>query len=86
MKHHITLFLAAFLACIGLRAQNKQLLYDFSEIPQALIVNPGVEVDYKWYAGIPATNISFQAGLSGVDVNDIFDYDDNVDGTMLFQH
>ncbi len=83
MKNHSILFSAILLACFGLRGQNKQLLYDFNEIPQSLIVNPGVEVDFKWYAGIPATNISFQAGSSGVDVNDIF-ADDGLDFTDKF--
>ncbi len=59
--------------------QNKQLLYDFSEIPQSLMVNPGVETDFNWYGGIPAlSGISFQAGSSGISVNDIF-ADDGID-------
>ncbi|WP_394747244.1 DUF5723 family protein [Spongiimicrobium salis] len=54
-------------------AQNKQLLYDFVEIPQSLLVNPGVETNFKWYAGIPlASQISFQIGTSGATVQDIF--------------
>ncbi|MCK0156199.1 DUF5723 family protein [Cellulophaga sp. F20128] len=54
-------------------AQNKQLLYDFNEIPQALLLNPGVEIGYKSYVGIPLlSGISFQAGSSGASVNDFF--------------
>ncbi len=60
-------------AGLSMHAQNKQLLYDFSEIPQALMVNPGMETDFSWYAGIPAlSGISFQAGSSGISVNDLF--------------
>ncbi|MGB5498067.1 MAG: DUF5723 family protein [Maribacter sp.] len=54
-------------------AQNKQLLYDFTEIPQALMVNPGMETDFNWYAGIPVlSGISVQAGSNGISVNDLF--------------
>ncbi|MCP4976683.1 MAG: hypothetical protein GY931_11015, partial [Maribacter sp.] len=65
-------------------AQNKQLLYDFTEIPQALMVNPGMETDFNWYAGIPVlSGISIQAGSSGISVNDLFandglDFNDKV--------
>ncbi len=60
-------------------AQNKQLLYDFTEIPQSLNVNPGAAVDYQWFAGIPAlSGVSFQAGSSGVSAYDLF-ADDGID-------
>lgn len=65
-------------------AQNKQLLYDFTEIPQALILNPGMETDFNWYAGIPVlSGISVQAGSNGISVNDLFandglDFNDKV--------
>ncbi|WP_430907715.1 DUF5723 family protein [Maribacter sp. 2-571] len=74
-------FLLATLLGIWIPAmgQNKQLLYDFNEIPQSLMVNPGVETDFSWYSGIPVlSGISFQAGSSGISVNDIF-ADDGVD-------
>ena len=68
-----------FLGHSFLFAQNKQVLYDFTEIPQALLVNPGMQTDYQWYAGIPAlSGVSFQAGTSGITVDDIF-ADDGVD-------
>ncbi|WP_435623257.1 DUF5723 family protein [Flagellimonas sp.] len=66
----------AFTSIIGiglLNAQNKQLLYDFYEIPQSLMVNPGVKANEKWHVGIPAlSGISFQGASSGVTVNDLF--------------
>ena len=62
-----------------LRGQNKQLLYDFSEIPQSLMVNPGVETDFDWYAGVPMlSGISAHASSTGISVNDIF-ADDGLD-------
>ncbi len=65
-------FLALWL-CISMHGQNKQLLYDFTDIPQALMVNPAAEVDFKWYAGLPAmSGLSFQAGSSGFSAFDLF--------------
>ncbi len=59
--------------CNFVTSQNKQILYDFSEIPQSLIVNPGTETDFQWYSGVPLlSGISFQAGSSGISVNDVF--------------
>ncbi len=53
--------------------QNKQLLYDFKEIPQSLLINPGIETAYASYFGVPLlSGISFQAGSSGASVNDFF--------------
>ncbi|NJB72765.1 hypothetical protein GGR42_003256 [Saonia flava] len=67
-----------------LNAQNKQLLYDFIEIPQALIVNPGMETGFQWHAGIPMlSGLSFHTGTSGVSVNDLF-ANDGLDFTQKF--
>ncbi len=67
------LFLTILLGCNILYTQNKQLLYDFIEIPQALMVNPGIKADYQWYAGIPMlSGTSFQFGSSGITVIDLF--------------
>lgn len=60
-------------------SQNKQLLYDFIDIPQALLLNPGMETSYDWFAGVPMlSGVSLQAGTSGISVNDIF-ADDGLD-------
>ncbi|MGS0525033.1 DUF5723 family protein [Zobellia nedashkovskayae] len=65
-----------FWTCFAMFGQNKQLLYDFVEIPQSAMVNPGVDTDFQWYAGVPLlSGISLQAGLSGISVNDIFSND-----------
>lgn len=74
-------FLTAICGVVSLCAQNKQLLYDFYEIPQSLMVNPGVKTSEKWHAGIPGiSGLSFQAASSGVTVNDLF-ANDGIDFT-----
>ncbi len=81
MKRWQLLILTSSLGIGVLYAQNKQLLYDFYEIPQSLMVNPGVKTPYKWHAGIPlVSGIGFQAGTSGITVNDLF-ANDGVDFT-----
>ncbi|TDQ28979.1 DUF5723 family protein [Zeaxanthinibacter enoshimensis] len=53
--------------------QQKQLLYDLRSVPQALLLNPGMQHDFQWYAGIPMlSGISAYGGSSGIAVNDIF--------------
>ncbi len=66
-------------------AQNKELLYDFYEIPQSLMLNPGVKTSQKWHAGIPVlSGLSFQGATSGVTVNDLF-ANDGIDFTTKVQ-
>lgn len=67
------------LGCIGVicicsaRGQNNSLLYDYTEIPQSLLLNPGANIGFSWYAGIPAlSGIGFQAGSTGFSYNDLF--------------
>jgi hypothetical protein len=75
------LLLFALLCNVLATAQNKQLLYDFNEIPQSLMVNPGVKTFQKWHAGIPVlSGLAFQGATSGVTVNDLF-ANDGVDFT-----
>lgn len=83
MRNNGILVLTIILVCVYTRGQNRQLLYDFNEIPQSLMVNPGVEIDFKWYAGVPVVNTPIHAGLSGADVNDIF-ANDGLDFTQKF--
>ena len=33
--------------------QNNEILYDFAELPQTLILNPGAEVSNNFYVGFP---------------------------------
>lgn len=79
MRLIFLILLACLTICPKLSAQNKQLLYDFTNIPDALMVNPGMLPDYQWYAGIPiVSGLSFQAGTNAITVNDLF-ADDGVD-------
>jgi len=73
------LLVSSLLFTMVISAQNKPILYDFNEIPQSLSVNPGVEIDFKWYAGLPLlSGVSAYAGSNGISVNDIF-ADDGLD-------
>jgi hypothetical protein len=78
MQHYFTLFLSllGFLAI----AQNKQILYGFDDVPQSLMLNPGMKVLQKKHYGIPLlSQIHFNGGSSGVSVYDIFkDGNDNI--------
>lgn len=54
-------------------AQNKQILYGFTDTPQALLLNPGGNINNKGYFGIPlVSHIHFNAGSSKVSVFDFF--------------
>lgn len=54
-------------------SQNKQLLYGFSEIPQSVMQNPGVQIQNKGYFGIPfLSHIHVNVGTSGITPYDLF--------------
>lgn len=66
-------FLFCLFVATNLTAQNKQLLYNFTDIPQSLMINPGADVKYKWYAGVPfLSGISMNIGSSGFSAYDLF--------------
>ena len=51
-------------------AQNKQLIYNFDQLPQTLMLNPGAVVDYNYHIGIPLiSSIYFQAGFTNKNFN-----------------
>jgi hypothetical protein len=53
--------------------QNKQILYNFTTIPQSLMTNPGADVNYKWYSGVPfLSGISLNMGSTGFSAYDLF--------------
>ncbi len=80
----ITILVATF-GIYSTHAQNRQLLYDFNEIPQALMLNPGMKTSQRWHVGVPViSGLFFQASTSGVTVNDLF-ADDGVDFTTKVQ-
>lgn len=68
----IIILLVLFIATTSY-SQYKQILYNFTSIPQSLMSNPGAEVEYKWYFGIPLlSGISVNAGSSGFSAYDLF--------------
>lgn len=76
--------LIIFITCFSF-AQNKQILYGFSEIPQSLLQNPGGQVTNNWYFGIPLlSHIHVQAGSSGVSFFDVF-ADNGIDFNVKFK-
>ncbi len=58
--------------------QNKQVLYNFAELPQTLLSNPGTEVKYKSHFGVPLfSGFSMDFGSSGFVLTDLFSIDNN---------
>ncbi len=54
-------------------AQNKQVLYGLEEVPQSLLLNPGINVPQKSHFGIPfLSQLHINGGASGVSTFDIF--------------
>jgi len=85
MRMVCKIVLVVVFCCATTFAQNKQLLYDFYEIPQSLMINPGVKTSQKWHVGVPViSGISVQGASSGVTVNDLF-ANDGVDFTTKVQ-
>lgn len=62
-----------FGAVMGVYGQTKPLLYDFTELPQSLLQNPGADSPIRWHVGVPfLSSISLQAGVSGFAAQDLF--------------
>ena len=80
-KACLILMLSLQLICL---AQNRSLLYNFTSIPQSSLVNPGADVSYKYYFGIPVlSGISANMGSSSFSAYDLFanneiDFNDKV--------
>lgn len=65
--------IALLFFCILSFSQNKQLLYNFTAVPQSLMINPGADVTYKYYFGVPMlSGVSLQVGSSGFSAYDLF--------------
>ena len=82
MRVVFLIILVAFqLSCFS---QNRQLLYNFTSIPQSLVVNPGADVSYKYYFGIPLlSGVTANLGSSSFSAYDLFadngvDFNDKV--------
>ncbi|MEP6806711.1 MAG: DUF5723 family protein, partial [Flavobacterium sp.] len=54
-------------------SQNKEVLYNFTAIPQSSLVNPGADVSYKFYFGVPVlSGVSANLGSSSFSAYDLF--------------
>lgn len=68
----VFLILALFLA-VNCLSQNKQILYNFTSVPQSLMTNPGADFKYKYYFGVPLlSGVSFKVGSTGFSAYDLF--------------
>lgn len=80
-KAYLILILFLQFVCFS---QNRQLLYNFTAIPQSSLVNPGADVSYKYYFGIPVlSGISANVGSNSFSAYDLFanngvDFNDKV--------
>lgn len=65
-----------FIFSIGVNSQNKQVMYDFAGLPQTLLLNPGLETNYKYHIGVPIlSGFSSELGSTGFSVADLFAVD-----------
>jgi len=54
-------------------SQNKEILYNFTTIPQTLLTNPGADISYKLYVGFPLlSGINFNVGSNSLSAYDIY--------------
>lgn len=72
----IAIVLLVFFYCSSVFGQNKPLLYNVDDLPQALLQNPGARIDFTRHFGIPLfSQIHFAVGSTGVTAKDIFEDD-----------
>ncbi|WP_291100144.1 MULTISPECIES: DUF5723 family protein [unclassified Flavobacterium] len=68
-----TLLLFIFSVSISCFSQNREILYNFTSVPQSLLSNPGSDVKYNWFIGVPLlSGISANVGSSGFSAYDLF--------------
>ncbi|PCH78055.1 MAG: hypothetical protein COB98_01465 [Flavobacteriaceae bacterium] len=66
------ILLSSFLFTFLISAQNKQVLYDFAQLPQTLLLNPAVDFQGKFHIGVPGlSQLSFHAGFTGFSAYDL---------------
>jgi hypothetical protein len=54
-------------------SQNKEILYNFTTIPQTLLTNPGADICYKFHIGIPLlSGINFNVGSNSLSTYDVY--------------
>ena len=69
VKKYLVYLIIVFL-CTKVNGQNMQVLYDFDQLPQTLMLNPGTIIDYDKHFGVPLlSNVYGMAGSSSRDVN-----------------
>lgn len=69
-KTYLFLLLLVSISCL---AQNKQVLYNFTSVPQSLLVNPGADFKYQYYFGVPLlSGVSANMGSTGFSTYDLF--------------
>ena len=62
-----------FSVSISCFSQNKQILYNFTSVPQSMLSNPGSDVKYNWFVGIPLfSGFSANMGSSSFSAYDLF--------------
>jgi hypothetical protein len=74
----IIVLIFTFLIGLNSFAQNKQVLYDFAGLPQTLLLNPGLETDYKFHIGLPLlSGFSSEIKSTGFSLSEIFSVNNN---------
>ncbi|PJJ06955.1 hypothetical protein CLU83_0077 [Flavobacterium sp. 1] len=69
----IIVLLSTFFFSFYCFSQNKEILYNFTPQPQSLLTNPGADVKYKWFFGVPLlSGISANVGSTGFDAYSLF--------------
>ncbi|MGA8853406.1 MAG: DUF5723 family protein, partial [Christiangramia sp.] len=76
-------FFLIILSSIAGFSQNRPLLYNVDDLPQALLQNPGAKIDFTRHIGIPfLSQIHIFAGSTGVTAYDIFKENGNVNDNV----
>ena len=74
----IIVLIFTFLIGLNSFSQNKQVLYDFAGLPQTLLLNPGLETDYKFHIGVPLlSGFSSEIKSTGFSLSEIFSVNNN---------
>jgi hypothetical protein len=74
----ILVLIFTFLIGLNSFSQNKQVLYDFAGLPQTLLLNPGLETDYKFHIGVPLlSGFSSEIKSTGFSLAEIFSVNNN---------
>jgi Family of unknown function (DUF5723) len=69
-KFSLNVILLLSISCFS---QNKQILYNFTSVPQTMLTNPGSDIAYNWFVGVPLlSGISANVGSSGPSAFDLF--------------